>query len=172
MTFPRASNSTPRSVSSGPLSGPRKPSASSTSSHSSSNSLPGISTIFGGPPFCFCHSSRTPCSFFTFPSASPEKDFVLMLQSRTTPSSWDDDVRRIIGQYGHGAVAVRRPEAVGARIAAAQDHDALPGREDLAVHAVARDDLVLLRQELHRVVDPAQLATRHLEVASPGRAAG
>src|SRR5262249_35609967 len=80
-------------------------SANNTRSAFISNSLPGISRIVGRPFSPFAHSRRTPCSFFTLPCASPENDFVLMLQSRITPSSCEDDVRRIIGQYGHGAIS-------------------------------------------------------------------
>src|SRR5581483_3246492 len=74
--------------------------------------------------------------------------------------------------HGEGALAVRRAEAVGARVAAAEDHDALAGRADLPGHRIAGVRLVLLRQELHREVDAAELASRHGEVARPRRAAG
>jgi hypothetical protein len=63
------------------------------------------------------------------------------------------------------AMAVRCAEAVRAGVAAAQDDDAFPGREDLVRDGVARDDLVLLRQELHREVDAGELAARDGEVA-------
>src|SRR5439155_4472483 len=76
-----------------------KPSARRTRSQSSSNSLLETSFISGRPLSC-AHSRRTPWSFFTLPCSSPEKRFVLMLQSRITPSSCEDEVRRIIGQFG------------------------------------------------------------------------
>src|SRR5262249_50842037 len=68
------------------------------------------------------------------------------------------------------ALAVRRAEAVGAGVAAAEDDDVLPGREDLVADLVTRDLLVLLRQEFHREVDAAELAPRNGELAPPGRA--
>ena len=74
------------------LSGPRKPSARSTRSQSRSNSLPAISFITGRPLSC-TQSSRTPRSARTRPS--PRNALVLIDQSRTTPSSCDDEVRRI-----------------------------------------------------------------------------
>src|SRR5438046_1197403 len=80
------------------LSGPRKPSARSTRSQSRSNSLPAISFITGRPLSC-TQSSRTPRSARTRPS--PRNALVLIDQSRTTPSSCDDEVRRIMGQFGH-----------------------------------------------------------------------
>ena len=47
----------------------------------------------------------------------------------------------------------------------------LPVAQDLVGHAVARDDLVLLRQELHREMDAVELAARHRQVARLLRAA-
>ena len=38
---------------------------------------------------------------------------MLMLQSRFTPSSWEVEVRRIIGQSGHGISAVRESGGIG-----------------------------------------------------------
>jgi hypothetical protein len=70
-----------------------------------------------------------------------------------------------------GTLAVRGAEAVRASVAAAEDHHALAGREDLAGDGVARHDLVLLGQEVHREVDPGELAARHAQVARLGRAA-
>src|SRR5262245_50763499 len=68
------------------------------------------------------------------------------------------------------AVTVRRAETVGARVAAAQDDDALVGGEELSLDPIARDRLVLLRQELHREVDALQVAARDGQVARTGGA--
>ena len=100
--MPRSVSSQPSWEITVPVSGPRKPSASSTSSHGSSNSLPGRSFITGRP-LSVCQSSRTARSARTRPLASARNAFVLIEKSRTTPSSCDDDVRRIIGQLGHAS---------------------------------------------------------------------
>ena len=71
---------------------------------------------------------------------------MLTENTRSPPSSWADDVRYISGQVGHGvrvgpvvgrprhdlelvdrrrALAVRGAQAVGAGVAAADDHDVL-----------------------------------------------
>ena len=61
--------------------GRRKPIASSTRSAFISNSVPGISTIFGWPSASFCHSTRTATSFSTRP-LRPSKRLVATAQSR------------------------------------------------------------------------------------------
>ena len=172
--------------------GPRKPIASSTRSAFISNSVPGISTIFICPSASFCHSTRAATSFSTLPFL-PSKRLVATAQSRSQPSSCDDDVRSLIGQYGQTSglfscsggcgsssncvtdfapLAVRRADAVGAGVAAADHDDVLARRQDLVRHRVAGDDLVLLRQELHREVDAGELAAGHRQVARLLGAAG
>ena len=64
-----------------------------------------------------------------------------------------------------GAVTIRRSHAIGTGIAAADDHDVLAGGHQLVRHRVAGDDLVLLRQEIHREHDTVELAARHVQVA-------
>ena len=124
---------------------PTKPIANSTRSAWISNSLPGISTILGGPLPSRCHSTRAAMSFSTLPSR-PSKRLVVTDQSRSQPSSCDDDVRSLIGQLGHTSglfsdsgrlrqqlelrdrrrtMAIGRAHAVRAGVAAADDHDVL-----------------------------------------------
>src|SRR6185436_13798777 len=74
--------------------GETKPIASRTRSAGMSNSDPAISIDL--PAF---HSRRTAFSAFTLPP-SPTSDLVAMDQSRSTPSSCEDEVRRRVGQYG------------------------------------------------------------------------
>ena len=120
--------------------------------------------------------------------ASPVKRFVLMLKSRidallvraTTcggSSASSATACRRCGPSGGSrqqlelvhrrrALAVRRAEAVGAGVAAAEDDDALARRRGSGpATRVARDDLVLLRQEVHREVDALELAAGHRQVA-------
>ena len=65
-------------------------------------------------------------------------------------------------RHARRALAVRRAHAVGARIAAADDDDALARREDGArgLGLLAGEAAVLLREELHREVHAAELAAR------------
>src|SRR5258708_1466159 len=71
-----------------------------------------------------------------------------------------------------GSLAERSADAVAARIAAA-DHDHMLARgHDLARDLVARDFLVLQRQEVHREVDAVQVAPRNREVARLFRSSG
>src|SRR6516165_8927616 len=65
------------------------------------------------------------------------------------------------------ALAVRRSEAVSTGIAAANDYDALPGREDsrLTWDRIPGDTLVLLRQEIHREVNTIQFAAGNGQIA-------
>jgi hypothetical protein len=48
----------------------------------------------------------------------------------------------------------------------------LAGGHDLIRHVVARDHMVLLRQEFHRKMDAGELPTRHRKVAREFRASG
>jgi hypothetical protein len=81
--------------------------ASSTRSAGSSNSDPGISRKFLRPEASGSdHSRQTQRSFSTRPSA-PRNSFVDTLQDRSHPSSWAVEVRRTLGQVGHGFVGTR-----------------------------------------------------------------
>ncbi len=71
-----------------------KPIASSTRSALTTCSLPGTSTIL--PSF---HSTRTVCTPLTRPR-SPRKALVAIANSRWQPSSWLDELRSLVGQYG------------------------------------------------------------------------
>src|SRR5919107_2062236 len=75
-----------------------------------------------------------------------------------------------VGQdFDRGAAfAMGAAEAVRARVAAAQDNDvfARGGDLDLRVRRKARDPPVLLYQVVHRKMDAAELAARHVEIAS------
>ena len=64
-----------------------------------------------------------------------------------------------------GALAGGGAEAVGAGVAAADDHDVLAVGGDLVLDLLAERDAVGLRQELHRLVDAAELAAGHRQVA-------
>ena len=60
-----------------------------------------------------------------------------------------------------GALAERRADAVGARVAAADDDDVLAGRPRwAALDRVAGDAAVLLREEVHGEVHAGELARR------------
>ena len=60
---------------------------------------------------------------------------------------------------------MRVRDTVGARVAAADHDHVLAVGTKLALDLVTRVDLVLLRQELHREVDAAELAAGHRKVA-------
>ncbi len=101
-TFPRASYSTPRSVSMPSFSGPTKPIARSTRSHGSSKSVPSTfskrpSTIFTS---CATNARTLPCS-------SPTNFSVFTLNTRSPPSSCADDTRKMFDHCGHGFVGAR-----------------------------------------------------------------
>ena len=64
-----------------------------------------------------------------------------------------------------GVLAVRRAQAIRARIAAADDHHALAGGQNLIRHGIAFADLIRLRQEIHREMDALQLAARNFQIA-------
>ncbi|MPM55228.1 hypothetical protein SDC9_102021 [bioreactor metagenome] len=78
----------------------------------------------------------------------------------------------LLGRHGHQlelsdadcAVAVRCTHTVRARVAAANHDDVLAVGADLALELVARVDLVLLRQELHREMDAVKIAARHWQI--------
>ena len=76
-------------------------------------------------------------------------------------------------QLGHrrGALAVDGAEAVGAGVAAADDHDVLAGGGDRRLVEVALLHPVGPRQELHRLVDAVELAARHRQVTPRRRPA-
>ena len=62
---------------------------------------------------------------------------------------------------------MRGADAVGAGVAASEDHDVLVGRQDRLgrIDLVPGHAAILLGQEIHREVDARELAPRHLEVA-------
>jgi hypothetical protein len=67
---------------------------------------------------------------------------------------------------------IRRTDAVGAGVAAADhDHILAPG-DDLTGNRIARDDLVLLREKFHREMDAGEIASRHRQIAGRFRASG
>ena len=124
--------------------GPVKPIASSTSSAGISRSVPvdlGWNAVLS--------STSTSRSARTLPSSSPRNSWVDTAYTRSPPSSWAEETRKIIGYVGQGwsggprprrlrhdlqlrdrrrALAVRGAEAVRAGVAAADDHDVLAGR--------------------------------------------
>ena len=69
-------------------------------------------------------------------------------------------------------MAIRSADAIGTGIAAADDDHVLVGRHQLALELVARVDLVLLRQEIHREMHALELAPRHRQIARLLGAAG
>src|SRR6185312_11715988 len=81
-----------------------------------------------------------------------------------------------LGNRG-GALAGRGADAIGSGVAAADDDDVLvlggdgPVRRGLGL-VVAGDPLVLLRQELHRIVDAGEVAAGYVEIARPLGPAG
>jgi hypothetical protein len=73
---------------------------------------------------------------------------------------------------GRRALAMRCTEAVGAGIAAADDHHAFAGSSDRRLLEVAFLHAVGPRQVFHRLVDAGELAPGYRQVASGRRAAG
>src|SRR5947199_308159 len=73
-----------------------------------------------------------------------------------------------------GALTVHRAQTVGARVAAADDDDALAGRADepLVGNLIALAPLVLEHQVLHREVDAGELASGDREIARPAGPTG
>jgi hypothetical protein len=76
--------------------------------------------------------------------------------------------------HGSGALADRRPHAVGARIPTTDDDDVLAGGQDLGAGGDAVPGIapVRLAQEVHGQLDAAGLAARDGQVAGERRAAG
>src|SRR5665213_752122 len=70
------------------------------------------------------------------------------------------------------ALAVGRADAVGPGVATADDDHMLACRGRLRLHAIAGDDTVLLRQEIHREMNARELAALHAQVARLLGAAG
>ena len=62
---------------------------------------------------------------------------------------------------------VRRTQAIGAGIAAADDDNVLIRRQDLIGNLIAGHTLVLLRQKFHGKVDAFQFAAGHIQIAAP-----
>src|SRR5205807_8658201 len=58
------------------------------------------------------------------------------------------------------------PEAIGASVAAANNHYAFPSRKNIRVRckSVSLTTPVLLRQVLHRVMDSLQFASRNFQI--------
>ena len=73
--------------------------------------------------------------------------------------------------HARGALAVHGAEAVGAGIAAADDHDVLAGGGDPR-HLVAFAVTILLREVVHREVHALELAARNIQIARLAGAAG
>lgn len=92
--LPRASLSTPK-ASSTPPTGWVKPIANSTRSALISNSEPGTSAILPS-----LNSRRQALSALTLPFL-PMNSLVATAKSRSQPSSCEDEVRSLVGQYGH-----------------------------------------------------------------------
>ena len=89
------------------------------------------------------------------------------------------DGERVSGGFGSSSNCVHRSralpvagaQAIGARIAAADDDHVFAGGQNLAFHGIAFAHLVLLRQKLHREVYALQLASRDIQIARLLRAA-
>ena len=60
---------------------------------------------------------------------------------------------------------MRSAQAIRARIASADDDYVLARREDLPFHRITRDAPVLLRQKIHREMNPAQIRALNLNLA-------
>ena len=73
--------------------------ARATSSAFSSNSDPGISSIFQRPSTIF-HATLMQRTAVTCPLPSSTNDLVTTSQSRSQPSWWDEEVRSLCGQFG------------------------------------------------------------------------
>ena len=80
--------------------------ASSTSSHGSSKSVPSIFSNDMRPSATTCSTSWARRAR-TRPSSSPRKHSVLTENTRSPPSSWADDVRKMSGHVGHGVLSGR-----------------------------------------------------------------
>ena len=71
-----------------------------------------------------------------------------------------------------GFLAMAGAQAIGAGVAAADDHHALARGQNLTGNLVAGDALVLLRQKLHGEVNAFELAAGDFQVAGSFGAAG
>ena len=163
-----------------------KPIASSTRSALISNSVPGIGWNFA--------SARAQCSVFTWPFA-PENLVVSTAKSRSTPSSWLDEVRSLSGHSGQvsglfscsggfGMISKLVTDSAPCRIEVPmQSEPVSPPPITTTCLPVARigadvarrfaaDAAVLLRQEIHREVDALEVAARDRQVARRFGAAG
>src|SRR4051812_27551151 len=67
---------------------------------------------------------------------------------------------------------MRGAQAIGARVAASDNHDVLAGRKNLAGDAIAFANSILLGEKIHGKMDSLQLAPRHGEISSPFGATG
>ena len=170
----RADRSRRRAVRSNPSrTGPTKPIASSTRSAFISNSEPGTSTIFIAPSRP-CAIRRAPrrasrlCPFAAFETLGRDRPVAraaFLVRRRgpqlDRPIRPDERLVLLLGRLRQElelgdrlrALAIRRADAIRTRVAAADDDHVLAGGQDLLRHLVARDDAVLLRQELHREMD-------------------
>ena len=92
--------------------GPRKPMAKRTRSAFSVKALPAISCIAKRPSGSLTHSTRTHSSSATRPS-SPMARLVSTDQSRSQPSSCDDEVRNFNGQSGQVSALFSRSGGCG-----------------------------------------------------------
>ena len=65
-----------------------------------------------------------------------------------------------------------RAQAIGSRVAAANNHDVFAGGQNVAApdRAVSLAALILLRQEIHREMDSLQFPARNLQIARCFRA--
>ena len=167
------------------------PIASSTSVAGIENSLPGTSRIVfisGRSSRSRSNSTRTPCRRCDAPALARElrrHHRVLALAALFVRARHVEVVllrqrprlrevaplgrlrEQLDRRHRSRALAMRRADAVGAGVAAAEDHDVLTGRDDRFVvrHDLARDAPILLGQEVHREVHAGELAARHLEIA-------
>src|SRR5690606_10394633 len=84
------------------ISEPVKPIAKSANSHFHSFSVPGTSLSKGRLPGWETHSTSEVISPFRLPFLLPMNFLVEMLKNRSTPSLWEELVRKRMGQNGHG----------------------------------------------------------------------
>ena len=89
------------------LSGPVNPRANSTRSQGHTFSEPSISTNFAFSFGFFIHSTSIVFNAFTFPLPSFINSFVKIDHCLLLPSSWDELVLSVNGQYGQGFSSVR-----------------------------------------------------------------
>ena len=121
-------------------------------------------------------------------SSLPERLLVATASHRArTPSSCDDEVRKLFGQFGQGvdfvpfsgglgrnsnwvtdsgALANRCAHAVRAGVATADHHHMLAlGGDDAVRYRVTPHGFVLLRQEFHGEMHAVQFTARNVQVA-------